>query len=174
MNIVDFLTKLGEKFAPVDASTIKGVQIQLTDDYVESIENYKRKIKMNDQIKFEMENLNTDLERAVEGNNPEAGKAIAEQIAQLNGKIQKPTIIEKACHFFDRPYVKLLLLLSFGLVSALVAKYLLNKSKAKDEDLEEEPDNFNNQGGNYPPMYGYPTLPPYPYQPFGRGQQQRY
>lgn len=174
MNIVDYLTGLGGKFALVDASTIKGLQIQLNDEYVETLDRYKNKIKMNDQIKFEMETLDKELNTAVEAGNEEVGRDIAYRMKQLTGKIENPTLVEKACNFFNKPYVRLALLLSFGIVSALLARFILKKSRATDEEEREETNDY--QGGqyqNYPPMYGYPTPPPYPYQPYGRGSQQQ-
>lgn len=172
MNIVDFLTELGKKFAPVDASTIKGVQIQLTDEYIQTIENYTKKMENNKNLNFEIEKLTSEYEHAVESNNPELGKDIARRVSDLSKGLQKASIIEKACNYLNKPYIKLILLLSFGIVSAMISKYILKKARGTKEVNEGLEDENNNNPNVYYNPYGYPTPPPYQYGPYGRGQQQ--
>lgn len=172
MDIISFVTKLGEKFAPVDASVIKTLQIQLTDEYNVTLKKYLQKMEKNDVIKFEIESNEKELDRAIEQGNEQEGKDIAYRINQLKKEIQKPSLFERGVWFFDKPWVKLVLLLSFGLVSALIARRILGKKKVEEEPLDEPNEGYAQGYPNHPPYY--PPYPPYPYAPYGNGRKNDY
>jgi len=169
MDIVSFVTKLGEKFAPVDAGVVKTLQIQLTDDFNRTLENYRAKKERNRIMAIEFEKMKDELDRANEAGKVEEGRDIAYRMQEVKKSVEKPTLVELACDFFDRPWVKLALLLSFGVVSALIARRLAGKRRAEEED--DYPDR---DGAGPPPPYGYPPYPPYPYAPYGNGRRDDY
>jgi|GEM_PF-3174332 len=171
MDIVSFVTKLGEKFAPVDAGVVKTLQIQLTDDFNRILENYRAKKERNRIMAIEFERMSDELDRANEAGKVEEGKDIAYRMQEVKKGVEKPTLVELACAFFDRPWVKLALLLSFGIVSALIARRLVGRKK---EDEEGGYPDGGQDGAGSPPPYGYPPYPPYPYAPYGNGRRNDY
>ncbi|MGJ1351996.1 hypothetical protein ACR79P_06495 [Sphingobacterium spiritivorum] len=157
MHIVDFLVNLGAKFAPIDASSVKTLQIQLTDEYNKTLNKTKMKLDSNIVLDGEVENLHKQAEEAKQSGDTPKFSDIAYRINEIEGKRPKVSLIEKAIIFFDKPIVKFGLMIAFGfLVSYLIKRKLgSNKEEEEEDDLP--------QSNNVPPMYGYP---PYPYPPY--------
>lgn len=160
MNIVEFVTKLASKFAPVDAGTVKTLEIQLTEKYKNTLETYHKKMEKNSKIEFEVDKMREQADAAMTSGDTEAAISIARQIEGLNKTKDKPSLVEKCFSFFNNPLVRVGLMIAFALVSAWIAKKMLGKKN--DDDENDDQDNPLNQGampGYYPPPY-YGYMPP--------------
>jgi len=172
MDIVSFITRLGENYAPTDPGVVTDLRIQLTDGYNKVLDVYREKKEKNSMLEFEMEKLNKDRLAAREAGDYEAAKEIADRMSELKREceLSKPTLVERSLAFLDRPYVRLALLVSFGIVSALLARWL-NRRRRDDDDDERDGRGGGPApaGGYYPPPPGYA---PYPYAPYGGGRRE--
>jgi len=168
MDIVTFVTNLGGKFAPVDPSAVKTLEVQLTDEYNKVLRNHREKKEKNKMIKFEMDKLGKDFEEAQGAGDFEAARDVAHRMEQLKREMEVPTFLERSMAVLDKPAVKLVLMLSFGIVCALFARWLNGRRKGPEDD---GPGGDSPDGGG-PYHYGPPPgYPPYPYAPYGGGRR---
>jgi hypothetical protein len=173
MRITEFATQLFTKFAPVSTETVANLNVQLSNHYTQILSSMEAKNQQNADLTKKAEAQKKLIESLPLGS-PEREEEIF-RFTELQDQFEKPTFMERAVAFLDKPLVRVALLVSFAFVARYLAKKLTQPVVPKEEEEElEQPQyaNFKQQPQyGYPPQYGYvpqygyyPPNPPYPQQ----------
>lgn len=170
MRITEFATQLFTKFAPVSTETVANLNVQLSNHYSQILSSMETKTQQNADLTRKAEASKKIIDSLPLGS-PERDEEIF-RFTELQDQFAKPTFMEKAVAFLDKPLVRVALLVSFAFVARYLAKKLTQPVVSKEEELEEpeQPQyaNFKQQQQYgyppqfYPPQYGY--YPPNQYQ----------
>lgn len=169
MRIFEFLIRLFTRFAPVDKETISDLSFQLQGYHTTQTQNFKQKMENNEKISQKATAIKEELTK-LEAGTPEYEKKVFE-FTELHDQLAKPTLMEKALDFLDKPMVKLFLMVAFIFVSRYILKKITGADKEEIEEEAEKPNKFANPQPQYQqPQYWQPQPPPY----YGSGYQPQY
>jgi len=170
MQVSEFIIKLGQRFTPITQADATTLQFQIESFFKNITNQAMAKLEENKKIENKVNNLNFELESNV---SDDQKKQIADNIKQLNESKAVLTVKEKACLFFEKPIVKIGLVLAFALISKIIVNRLANKGK---DNVDDEQDNQPQHNGYNPYGYYYP-YPPGPhnnYAPHNNYQDQKH
>lgn len=165
MRVTDFFLNVFSKYAPLPQEYINTLNVELSESYFNSMHKMKNKLNNNMEIESKIIEKEKEIE-PLDPHTPEYSKVLFE-IENLTKQLDKPTLIERAISFLEKPYVKLLMIVAFAIATRYIGKWLTAKPK-EDEPEEEEQD--EQEQNNFPPPY----YPPYGYYPPQQGHQQYY
>jgi hypothetical protein len=152
MRITEFATQLFIKFAPVSPETVSNLNVQLSNHYSQILSSMETKNQHNADLTKKAEASKKIIDSLPKGS-PERDEEIF-RFTELQDQFQKPTFMERAVSYLDKPLVRVGLLVSFAFVARYLAKKLTQPVAPKEEEEElEQPQypNFKQQ-----PQYGYP------------------
>lgn len=155
MRPTEFLINLFSRYSAVEPSSMASLKQELNTGYINIINQMEAKKTRNAPIEKKLEETAKQLD-GLDEHNPQYGEKLLE-FEKLQRQIENPTIMERVIAFFEKPYVRLALMIGFILASRWIAKKITEKKDDKEE-LEEEAENQQRF---------YPNPPPHPYQPWG-------
>ncbi|RQO68522.1 hypothetical protein DBR40_19975 [Pedobacter sp. KBW01] len=169
MRVIEFATNLFMRYAPTASESMASLKDELNRGYINILNQMEIKKDKNNEITAKAEGIKKELD-GLDVHTPEYANKLKE-FQDLHFELEKPTFMERVVTFFEKPYVKLGLMVAFIFASRYIAKKLTQKDEPKIEDIEENP--VQNFSGH--PQYGnYPPVPPqyWGYSPYGNNPPQ--
>lgn len=169
MRITEFATNLFMRYAPVASESMASLKDELNRGYINILNEMETKDQKNNSIKVKANSIKEQLS-GLDEHSPEYANKLKE-FEDLHFELEKPTVMERVVTFFEKPYVKLALMVAFIFASRYIAKKLTQKEEEKPDEIEDLP----NQGFQGQPQFGgYPPVHPqyWNYNPYGSNPPQ--
>lgn len=161
MRITEFATNLFSRYAPVASESMAQLKDELNRGYINILNEMETKSQKNNSIKIKANSIKKELD-LMDEHTPEYNAKLKE-FEELHFELERPTLMERVVTIFEKPYVKLALMVAFIFLSRYIAKKLTQKEEKEQEEIDE----VGKQPFYGQPQYGYPAPPPYPYAPYG-------
>lgn len=160
MRLPDFIINLFTRVTPMHKDDLQSLKSSLGAWYTAQLENMENKEQKQKRLIIDMKDQSEKLDKLDE-HSPEYEKELIkfQKLEDLEHELEKPTFMEKAIEFFERPLVRVCLMASFSALSWWIMKKITSTPKEEEQEQERE---TQQQFNDFPNQNNYNMPPPPP------------